>query len=580
MPISISELEDLLKENKFKDVLDAITEIPEAERTWQYNFLLARAYNNLDDFSEERLQFAVDCLKGLDSSEIIPQIAFITEILTIYYRTSRNFEGLNYVNHGFALIEKLEVNDLPQKDQIFVSDLLNNIAIIYSNTNQQKLAIDALEQRINILERFDLPDHQSITYSNLGYAYHSMGKIKHSLNVQLKALGLARDSENLRNIAINLNNIGGNYALLGDLELAERTLVESISISQEIGMQHLTCYSYSVLSQVYQKRGDSETAMSYLDTAYEMQEQFDDVSLQMMILFHKTMNYLEMGELEEAKKIRDELVEIIKNEPPESRLLEYPIILEALILKESKLYKNKIQAESILREFLKNEKPKNSRLQLQAFLALSDILLEQLQLDERGEDEEFEDQELEIIAELQGILDVINEKAVLEESIDLQIQAQILRAYLKLAEFKPEEAMDAFEQASFYSSVSGIEAIAIHTPNLEKQDEATIKGNFSSFNPEIVRSLDNIIHSIPRLEIILLLTQNGRLTYTELREYTGLTPGNLGRHCNKLVEVGYIFKDKEIVDDKFLTVYEMTPEGLNQFNRYSQILSPILKPDQ
>ena len=106
--------------------------------------------------------------------------------------------------------------------------------------------------------------------------------------------------------------------------------------------------------------------------------------------------------------------------------------------------------------------------------------------------------------------------------------------------------------------------------------EPIISTSYESFSLEFHDSINKIIHSIPRLKIILVLNHYSKLTFRELQDKVGLTPGHLGKQLDKLSEAGYIVKRKDIIDTKFVTTYEITPEGVQEFRKYASIIKPYL----
>lgn len=81
-------------------------------------------------------------------------------------------------------------------------------------------------------------------------------------------------------------------------------------------------------------------------------------------------------------------------------------------------------------------------------------------------------------------------------------------------------------------------------------------------------TLDPIIHQPTRLHIMAALFRNRQMSFTDLRDGLGLTPGNLGAHVEKLVEAGYVKSGRVIVDLAFELHYRMTDEGLDAFRAY------------
>lgn len=81
-------------------------------------------------------------------------------------------------------------------------------------------------------------------------------------------------------------------------------------------------------------------------------------------------------------------------------------------------------------------------------------------------------------------------------------------------------------------------------------------------------TLDPVIHQPTRLHIMAALFRNRQMSFTDLRDGLGLTPGNLGSHVEKLEEAGYVKSGRVIVDLAFELHYRITDEGLEAFRAY------------
>lgn len=69
----------------------------------------------------------------------------------------------------------------------------------------------------------------------------------------------------------------------------------------------------------------------------------------------------------------------------------------------------------------------------------------------------------------------------------------------------------------------------------------------------------------------------GEKTFTELKEITGATDGNLSIHSSKLEESGYIEIYKDFFNKKPRTRYNLTAKGKEDFTNYVNALDNILK---
>ncbi|MCH8906356.1 MAG: transcriptional regulator [Candidatus Heimdallarchaeota archaeon] len=93
-----------------------------------------------------------------------------------------------------------------------------------------------------------------------------------------------------------------------------------------------------------------------------------------------------------------------------------------------------------------------------------------------------------------------------------------------------------------------------------------------------VRSLDDfsIIHLLPRLQIIQQLIELTKLSLFDLMDKTGLTSGNLHSHCKVLINSGYIVKIRNIEANTFRVGYEITQDGISNYNKYVEELTRFL----
>lgn len=64
--------------------------------------------------------------------------------------------------------------------------------------------------------------------------------------------------------------------------------------------------------------------------------------------------------------------------------------------------------------------------------------------------------------------------------------------------------------------------------------------------------------------------------FSELREATKATDGNLSIQLKKLIGWGYIEAEKMLKDNKAVTQYHLTKEGLEEFESYVKFLEEVL----
>jgi len=91
-----------------------------------------------------------------------------------------------------------------------------------------------------------------------------------------------------------------------------------------------------------------------------------------------------------------------------------------------------------------------------------------------------------------------------------------------------------------------------------------------------INSIPDIFQSKLRIAIIASL-MTGEKTFTELKEITGATDGNLSIHLSKMEENGYIEVYKDFFNKKPRTRYNLTAKGKDEFINYVNTLENILK---
>ncbi len=91
--------------------------------------------------------------------------------------------------------------------------------------------------------------------------------------------------------------------------------------------------------------------------------------------------------------------------------------------------------------------------------------------------------------------------------------------------------------------------------------------------------LDPVIHGKLRLGVMAYLASAGSACFTELREKTGATDGNLSTHLRKLEEAGYIKIDKRFENRKPLSVISLSDKGRTAWIEYLGKMQALLGAD-
>jgi len=88
--------------------------------------------------------------------------------------------------------------------------------------------------------------------------------------------------------------------------------------------------------------------------------------------------------------------------------------------------------------------------------------------------------------------------------------------------------------------------------------------------------LDKLVHQPTRLQIFAHLYRHGRTPFQELKAQLKVTEGNLASHISTMEEAGALTVEKEFVDKKPRTSYELTDEGRELFEDHVQTLEALI----
>ena len=91
------------------------------------------------------------------------------------------------------------------------------------------------------------------------------------------------------------------------------------------------------------------------------------------------------------------------------------------------------------------------------------------------------------------------------------------------------------------------------------------------------KELDPLLHSQLRLQIISLLISVESAEFGYLAEQTGASKGNISVQLTKLKEAGYIEVHKSFRNNYPLTQCNITPKGIEAFEKYVAVIQQYIK---
>ena len=92
------------------------------------------------------------------------------------------------------------------------------------------------------------------------------------------------------------------------------------------------------------------------------------------------------------------------------------------------------------------------------------------------------------------------------------------------------------------------------------------------------KDLDPLLHAQLRLAVMSLLMSVTSAEFTDIKEKTNSTAGNLSVQLDKLSAAGYIAVEKSFKGKRPLTTCRITPKGIKAFEDYVNALKEYIKP--
>ncbi len=178
-----------------------------------------------------------------------------------------------------SIILKEKGNQVEDKSKI--ANDYSNIGIIYddkadvfrqsgdtiqSNRIYQK-SLDYYTKALKNYKELENQNQIKLLLSNIGGVYIDQRNYSKALEDFISALRIDERSENKSGIITSLNNIGSVYLLQNNFPEAEKTLLQADSMNKDTKTMKDKIQTETLLSKLYDKKGQPELALKYLKTA-------------------------------------------------------------------------------------------------------------------------------------------------------------------------------------------------------------------------------------------------------------------------------------------------------------------------
>lgn len=297
----------------YEEAIDLATKLGNRELQAQNLNRLGIAYRNLD-LQEEALKMYEEALKVAKKSGNQKEEAFaLNNIAQIHYYQGSYEDAMAYYEE--AKIKFLKINNLDGLGYTYTG-----MSVVQSEIKNYKGALELINEAIRIREELSDIKQVYISKMNRGRIYQLMGELEMAEKDLIEFIEYSlKDSRRAAMSA--LGELGNVYFKKRNLKKAEEMALKAIEINDESPSAKAMITAYELVYQIANLKGDTEDAKKYLDKLDEARQTFNE---------EKTKLYLS-GIM--VRKQRDEIAALNREkELMESNEMFKSYVLYALLL--------------------------------------------------------------------------------------------------------------------------------------------------------------------------------------------------------------------------------------------------------
>jgi tetratricopeptide (TPR) repeat protein len=256
--------------------------------TGDFDTGLKYLHQALTDFDELGMEFSSATVKN--------------NIGCVYNKLSDHTKALTYQEQSFRDSEKLDIKDAAALAQL-------NMGISFQALGDNRKALTCFEYAYDVFIAFGAKGHAGVALGNIGFAYSELHDYPNALEYYQRAVVMLKQLGWKTNLPTFLRSIGTIYFLKEyehhDPEKAEAYILESESLSLELGTKYELIGIYKALSALYEQIGKSEQALTYLKKSIDIEKEvLSEESKKRMDVFNMRLAIVDKELQAEKQKLR------------------------------------------------------------------------------------------------------------------------------------------------------------------------------------------------------------------------------------------------------------------------------------
>jgi predicted ATPase/tRNA A-37 threonylcarbamoyl transferase component Bud32 len=172
---------------------------------------------------------------------------------------------------------------------------------------EMALALECLEKGFKLARKAGVIFWISSIGTTLANVYSCMGNMNKAITLAEESVALDRKAGNVTHLSISLSMLGSIYHVLGEWDKSEQYFREALSNSQRLKDRPSIATSHSNLGWLYYDKGEYVKAREFFEKWYDVMGKAGAKFGQMMSSMFVIFAYEELGEIEKAKNLVDNM---------------------------------------------------------------------------------------------------------------------------------------------------------------------------------------------------------------------------------------------------------------------------------
>lgn len=412
----------------------------------------------------------------------------------------------------------------------------------------------SIEAFMTINEKFEL----NLVYYKLGQQYRQLGLLEKSNEAIYQSLEYCKQLQIHQDEAVSHTIIGMNNLMLGNYEESIHDIQQGIIHWKDLGSPMGLIWAMSELAIVKYLQGEfSEALKTYIEITELIQKNHS--------AFHQSLHLLnivkiacELGKSDIARGYLDKLQKLSENNPSTEVITTRYKLAKAIAESKSSRILEKMTA---LKEFKSLSLEEEYQVRIESLVHHAKLLLVEIEFTKSKLQRE------EVISEISEISDTLLVELQKNHNILLEFHLSLLRSQIYILTDQHEEALLLLKDIRKQSQENEYFDFLIKNVTQNQIENLVKRKWFPDLNP--------LLHSIPRLKILMYLVSRRNVTFSTLSRMTELSPSSINLHTTKLDEVGYIEINQIFINERPLTVYNLSPTGFSELQKYLNDMSRI-----